>query len=142
MVFNGTPAAGLAPLYRYYPAMNLQDIDTGDIWLVSDILDNILDGLFDNGTNNVPPHYTAMVSLRRYVISRADHYRENMEPISAAITRFYDEWAEDIDVDRAEASHRRAEEVLNRKNSSDLELKLAKARLNRALVRKGVASLK
>ena len=52
------------------------------------------------------------------------------------------EWAEDIDVDRAEASHRRAEEVLNRKNSSDLELKLAKARLNRALVRKGVASLK
>ena len=52
------------------------------------------------------------------------------------------EWAEDIDVDRAEASYRRAEEVLNRKNSSDLELKLAKARLNRALVRKGVASLK
>ena len=52
------------------------------------------------------------------------------------------EWAEDIDVDRAEASHRRAEEVLNRKNSSDLELKLAKTRLNRALVRKGVASLK
>lgn len=97
MVFNGTPAAGLAPLYRYYPALNLQDIDTGDIWLISDILDNILDGLFDNGTNNVPPHYTAMWALRRYVISRADHYRENMEPISAAITRFYDEWAEDID---------------------------------------------
>lgn len=97
MVFNGTPAAGLAPLYRKYPALELQNIDTGDIWLVSDILDNVLDGLFDNGTNNVPPHYTAMLSLRRYVIARADHYRENMEPVSAAITRFYDEWAEDID---------------------------------------------
>ena len=97
MVFNGTPAAGLAPLYKYYPALELQDIDTGDIWIISDILDNILDGLFDNGTNNVPPHYTAMLALRTYVTARADKYRENMEPASAAITRFYDEWAKDID---------------------------------------------
>jgi len=52
------------------------------------------------------------------------------------------EWAEDIDIARAEASHRRAEETLRRKDASDLELKLAKARINRALVRKGVASLK
>ena len=97
MVFNGSPAAGLATPYRYYPELRLQDIDTGDIWLISDILDNILDGLYDNGTNNVPPHYTAMAALRRYISKRADKYRENMEPISAGITRFYDEWAEDVD---------------------------------------------
>ena len=97
MVFNGTPAAGLAHPYRYYPKLELEDIDTGDIFIISDILENILDGLYDNGTNNVPPHYTAMWALRRYVVSRADKYRENMEPASAAITRFYDEWTEDID---------------------------------------------
>lgn len=97
MVFNGSPAAGLATPYRYYPELRLQDTDTGDIFIISDILDNILDGLYDNGTNNVPPHYTAMAALRRYISKRADKYRENMEPISAGITRFYDEWAEDVD---------------------------------------------
>lgn len=52
------------------------------------------------------------------------------------------EWAEDIDADRAEASFQRAQNVLNAKDSSDTEIKLAQARLHRALVRKSVASNK
>ena len=50
------------------------------------------------------------------------------------------EWAEDIDVSRAEASKGRAEAVLNNQDSSDTDIKLAKARLHRALVRQSVAS--
>ena len=48
------------------------------------------------------------------------------------------EWAEEIDVARAEASGKRAQAILNNKNASDTEVKLAKARLNRALVRMNV----
>lgn len=50
------------------------------------------------------------------------------------------EWAEDIDAERAELSLQRAQAVLGSKNVSDTDLILAKARLRRALVRKGVAS--
>ena len=49
------------------------------------------------------------------------------------------EWAEDIDRSRAEASARRAKETLSRKDSSDVEIRLAQARLKRALVRSSVA---
>ena len=52
------------------------------------------------------------------------------------------EWADNIDVDRAEASLHRAEDVLHNKNSTDTDLRLAEARLHRALVRKSVASRK
>ena len=52
------------------------------------------------------------------------------------------EWADKIDVDRAEASLHRAEDVLHNKNASDTDLRLAEARLHRALVRKSVASRK
>lgn len=52
------------------------------------------------------------------------------------------EWAEDIDVRRAEASHNRAKSILDNRSSTDTELRLAEARLKRALVRKGVASMK
>jgi len=48
------------------------------------------------------------------------------------------EWAEKIDVARAEASEKRAQAVLANKNATDTEIKLAKARLKRALVRKNV----
>ena len=48
------------------------------------------------------------------------------------------EWADKIDVARAEASEKRAQAVLNNKNATDTEIKLAKARLKRALVRKNV----
>ena len=52
------------------------------------------------------------------------------------------EWAESIDAARAEASQQRAERILNKKDASDTELKLAQARLHRALVRRSVASYK
>ena len=50
------------------------------------------------------------------------------------------EWAENIDVKRAEASQDRAQSVLRDKHATDTEIRLAEARLKRALVRKGVAS--
>ena len=92
MIFDGTPAAGLASLYEKYPAfdLGLEDID-------SDLLKDILDEFFDENNNNVPPHYSAMLALREYVTSTADEYRENMDPVSAIITRYCDEWAADID---------------------------------------------
>ena len=52
------------------------------------------------------------------------------------------EWADQIDLARAEASARRAEEILTGKNVSQLELHLAEARLKRALIRKNVAARK
>ena len=52
------------------------------------------------------------------------------------------EWAEGIDVKRAEASENRAKAILADKEASKTELKLAEARLKRALVRKSVAGLK
>ena len=49
------------------------------------------------------------------------------------------EWAEDIDTDRAEASRLKAKAVLADKSARDTDLRLAEARLKRALVRKSVA---
>ena len=52
------------------------------------------------------------------------------------------EWSGDIDVKRAEASYQRAKQILDNKASTDTDIRLAEARLRRALVRKGVASSK
>lgn len=52
------------------------------------------------------------------------------------------EWADSIDVARAQASLDRAKKVLTNKDSSATDIKLAEARLHRALVRKSVASIK
>lgn len=52
------------------------------------------------------------------------------------------EWAESIDAARAAASQQRAEAILSKADASDTELKLAQARLHRALVRQSVASSK
>ena len=52
------------------------------------------------------------------------------------------EWADEIDASRADASYQRAQKVLNAKDSSSTDIKLAQARLRRALVRKSVASIK
>ena len=49
------------------------------------------------------------------------------------------EWAENIDLKRAEASEKRAKAVLDSHNSSDVDLRLAQARLKRALIRTSVA---
>ena len=50
------------------------------------------------------------------------------------------EWADKIDVARAEAALEKAEKVLHDQNASDTDLRLAEAKLHRALVRKSVAS--
>ncbi len=52
------------------------------------------------------------------------------------------EWAETIDVDRAEASYRRADQILQDKDASETDIRLAQARLHRAMIRKSVASRK
>lgn len=52
------------------------------------------------------------------------------------------EWAEDIDTHRVGLSEERAQAVLANKESSDTDVVLAKARLKRALIRKGVATRK
>ena len=52
------------------------------------------------------------------------------------------EWAESIDEARAQLSLERAEKVLNNAESTAADIKLAEARLHRALVRKSVASFK
>ena len=51
------------------------------------------------------------------------------------------EWAEDIDEERAVASEQRARQVLKDKTSTDTDMRLAEARLKRALVRKSVVRL-
>ena len=52
------------------------------------------------------------------------------------------EWADKIDADRALASEKRAQSVLSDKNSTDTDIRLAEARLKRALIRKSVAGRK
>ena len=52
------------------------------------------------------------------------------------------EWADRIDEDRVEASYQRAKDILQDKQASGTDIKMAEARLRRALVRKNVASMK
>ena len=52
------------------------------------------------------------------------------------------EWADQIDVDRAERAHQKAQERLSDANATDTDIRLAEAKLHRALVRKSVASYK
>ena len=52
------------------------------------------------------------------------------------------EWADQIDVDRAEASEKQAKAVISDKTAANTDLRLAEARLKRALVRKSVAQMK
>ena len=52
------------------------------------------------------------------------------------------EWAEDIDADRALVSEKKARTVLADKSSTDTDIRMAEARLKRALIRKNVASHK
>lgn len=52
------------------------------------------------------------------------------------------EWSDKIDVDRAAASEQRAKGVLANKSASDTDIRMAEARLKRALIRKSVASMK
>ena len=49
------------------------------------------------------------------------------------------EWAEDIDSKRAERSAERAKQTLADKSANDVDMRMAEARLKRALVRSSVA---
>ena len=50
------------------------------------------------------------------------------------------EWAEDIDLPRANRSYEKAQQIIHDKEASSADVKLAEARLRRALIRKNVAS--
>jgi len=50
------------------------------------------------------------------------------------------EWAEDIDLPRAERAYDKAQQILHSKDASAADIKLAEARLRRSLIRKSVAS--
>lgn len=52
------------------------------------------------------------------------------------------EWADQIDVDRAQRAHEKAEKILQDQNASSTDIRLAEAKLHRALIRKNVASYK
>ncbi len=52
------------------------------------------------------------------------------------------EWADEIDLDRANRAADRAQAVLNDKTAQNTDLVVAEAKLKRALVRKSVASYK
>lgn len=52
------------------------------------------------------------------------------------------EWSDKIDLARADAAYQKADKVLKDSASSQNDLKLAEAKLRRALVRKSVASSK
>lgn len=59
--------------------------------------------------------------------------------VSLAATTF--EWADEIDYDRSKKAEERAREILERKELSDTEYKLAQARLRRALIRQQVSRI-
>ena len=52
------------------------------------------------------------------------------------------EWADQIDADRAERAYQKAQSVLQDKAAPETDIRLAQARLRRALVRKSVAGSK
>lgn len=52
------------------------------------------------------------------------------------------EWADQIDVERVLRSEKRAQNILTNKTSSDTDIRLAEARMKRALIRKSVAGNK
>ena len=52
------------------------------------------------------------------------------------------EWSDEIDIRRVEVSQDRAKAVLSNNTATDTEIRLAEARLKRALVRKSAASYK
>lgn len=52
------------------------------------------------------------------------------------------EWSDKIDLERADAAYQRANAILKNPQASENDLKLAEAKLRRALVRKSIASNK
>ena len=74
---------------------------------------------------------------RRYAACIGGMVSVMKDHVSLVPTTF--EWAEDIDAERAVASEARAREILKDKTSTQTDIRLAEARLKRALVRKSIA---
>ena len=74
---------------------------------------------------------------RRYAACIGGLISVNGGTVNLVPTTF--EWAEEIDAARAEASLQRAQNVLSDKGATQTDIRLAQARLHRALVRKSVA---
>ena len=77
---------------------------------------------------------------KRYAACIGGMLSVSKEGVTLVPTTF--EFAEDIDAARVEASYQRAKAILENKNASDTDVKLAEARLRRALVRRSVVSTK
>ena len=77
---------------------------------------------------------------KRYVACIGGMVSVGEQGVTLVPTTF--EFAEDIDPARVEASYQRVQDILNSKNASNTDIKLAEARLRRALVRRNVASTK
>ena len=77
---------------------------------------------------------------RRYAACIGGLLSVNNGQVTLVPTPF--EWAQDIDVQRAEYAAQRAQTVISDKAASDREVTMAEAKLKRALVRKAVATYK
>ena len=147
----------LKPAYQGYPAW-IRGLYIGDfLYLVTPdglIYDGQAEELLVRTTNGdvgiLARHmnYVAPLGMGRAVIV-SDGQRRTAACIGGMVsvskgevtlvpTTF--EWADKIDVARAEAALEKAEKVLHDQNASDTDLRLAEAKLHRALVRKSVAS--
>ena len=74
-----------------------------------------------------------ILNAKGYVISGSDVLDGTVRLVATTW-----EWAEEIDQARAEASKKRAEELLAQKNLDKRDYELAQARLKRALVRTSI----
>ena len=102
-------------------------------------------GILAGHTNCVAPLGMGRATVvteegRRYVACIGGMVSVVNGAVTLVATTF--EWADEVDITRADASKTRAENVLSNKDASDTDIKLAQARLHRALVRKNVASYK
>ena len=95
-------------------------------------------------------NYVAPLGMGRAVVVSGDQRRTAaciggmLSVVDGAVTLVPTtfEWADKIDVARAEASYQRADMVLHDQNATDTDIQLAEARLRRALIRKNIASYK
>ncbi len=102
-------------------------------------------GVMANHINLVAPLGMGMATIiidgkRRYAACIGGMLSVMGGEVTLVPTTF--EWAEEIDVKRAEASEARAKKILADKAAAATDLRMAEARLKRALIRKNTASFK
>lgn len=77
---------------------------------------------------------------KRYAACIGGMISVTKEGVRIVATTF--EWAENIDLPRAQRALERAQSVLESKDAAATDIALAEAKLRRALIRKGVADLR